>query len=77
MMTATPELPLTVEAEKNYLNADTSIRSWLLTPTGGTMFLDLPLGRTPDTAVSSGIGIRLTAPTSAVNARAEMIFERC
>lgn len=55
----------------------TVVRSWLLTPTGGTMFLDLPLGRTVDTPVSSGIGIRLTAPTSAVNARAEMIFERC
>lgn len=55
----------------------TRIRSWDLTPVGGTMFLDFALGRTPDWPVSSGIGIRLTAPTSAVNAKVEMLFERC
>lgn len=54
----------------------TVVDSFLLTPTGGTMFYDFPLGDTPDTAVSAGIGLRINAP-AIVNARASMIFERC
>jgi hypothetical protein len=55
----------------------TAVRKWDLTPVGGTIFLDFSFGRTPDWAVSAGMGIRLTAPTSAVNAIVEMTFERC
>lgn len=54
----------------------TVIRSWTLSPIGTTAFIDLPLGRTVDWPVSSGIALRMTAPTNAVNAWAEMIFER-
>ena len=54
----------------------TVIESDLLTPNGGLLVYDFPLGDTPDWAVSSGIGIRLTAPAT-VNARAAMWFERC
>ena len=48
---------------------------FLLTPTGGTIFYDFPLGDTPDGAVSSGMGLRITAPAT-VNCRASMSFER-
>lgn len=53
----------------------TVIERFLLTPCGGTLLYDFPLGSTPDTAVSAGIGIRITAP-AIVNARASMWFER-
>lgn len=52
--------------------------STLLTPIGGTLPIDLLNGgETYDNAVSTGFAIRLTAPTSAVNARAWLRFERC
>lgn len=54
----------------------TAFDSWLLTPTGGLLFYDYPLGDTPDTAVSNGIVLRCTAP-AAVNLRASFGFERC
>jgi hypothetical protein len=54
----------------------TRLWSFNLTPTGGSLFYDFPLGDTFDTAVSSGIGIRLTAPAS-VNAICSLTFERC
>lgn len=54
----------------------TIVERFLLTPVGGTLFYDFPLGDTPDWAVSAGIGLRLTAPAN-VNARASMTFERC
>jgi hypothetical protein len=54
----------------------TVVERFLLTPTGGTLFYDFPLGDTYDTAVSSGIGLRLNAPAG-VNARCSMTFERC
>lgn len=54
----------------------TAFDSFLLTPNGGTLFYDIPLGDTPDTAVSTGIVLRCTAP-GAVNVRASMWFERC
>jgi len=47
-----------------------------VTPNGGTYDYDWPLGETPDNAVSTGFGIRCTAPTSAVNVRASLRFER-
>ena len=48
-----------------------------LTPNGGTYDFDFDSFGTPDSAVSNGFAIRCTAPTSAVNARATMRFERC
>jgi hypothetical protein len=54
----------------------TVIESELLTPNGGLLVYDFPLGDTPDWNVSAGMGIRLTAPAS-VNARVSMWFERC
>jgi hypothetical protein len=54
----------------------TAFDSFLLTPNGGTLFYDWPLGDTPDTAVSNGIVLRCTAP-AAVNVRAGLVFERC
>lgn len=55
----------------------TPVVVWLLTPNGGTALYDIPLGDTLDTAVSAGIAIRCTAPTTAVNVRATAFFERC
>lgn len=54
----------------------TLIDSWLLTPNGGTLFYDFPLGDTPDCAVSNLFALRTTAAAT-VNARATMWFERC
>jgi hypothetical protein len=55
----------------------TVLDAWTLTPIGGLALYDLPLGQTYDCAVSQLIGVRCTAPTNAVNARASMKFERC
>lgn len=54
----------------------TVVESNYLTPTGGLLFYDFPLGDTPDTAVSAGFVLRLTAPAT-VNIRAGFTFERC
>lgn len=54
----------------------TVIESNWLTPVGGLLFYDFPLSDTPDTNVSAGIGLRLTAPAN-VNVRLAMTFERC
>lgn len=54
----------------------TTIESNYLTPTGGLLVYDIPLGDTPDIGVSSGFALRLTAP-AAVNVRAAFWFERC
>lgn len=54
----------------------TAFSTFYLTPTGGLIFYDFPLGDTPDTAVSAGIVLRCTAPAT-VNVRAEFAFERC
>lgn len=48
----------------------------LLDPNKGLVMYDYPLGDTPDSAVSNGICIRVTAP-AVVNCRAVMQFERC
>jgi hypothetical protein len=50
--------------------------SWTLTPNGGLVIYDWPLGSTHDTPVSAGISLRLTAP-AAVNANGAFWFERC
>lgn len=47
-----------------------------LTPNGGLLVYDYPLGDTLDSAVSEGFVFRLTAP-AAVNVRPTLYFERC
>jgi hypothetical protein len=54
----------------------TLIDRFTLTPNGGTIIYDFPLGTSPDTAVSNLIALRCTAP-AAVNVNATMWFERC
>jgi len=51
------------------------IDAYLVTPNGGTVVVDIPLGDCPDNDVSTGFAIRLTAP-AVVNARATMYVER-
>src|SRR5262245_3989721 len=53
----------------------TVIRRSLLTPAGGLLVYDFPLGREIECDVSAGLGVRLTAP-AAVNARVGLEFER-
>jgi hypothetical protein len=65
-------------AAKTWTTEPTAITTFdeeLLTPYGGLVKYDWPLGRTPDSNVSEGFTIRCTAP-AAVNVRATMIFER-
>jgi hypothetical protein len=54
----------------------TTVEEHLLTPNGGLEEYDFPLGDEPDSAVSEGYVLRLTAPAT-VNARATMWFSRC
>lgn len=54
----------------------TPVDRWTLTPNGGLVIYDFPLGTSPDTAVSHGFVIRCTAP-AAVNVNASLQFERC
>lgn len=49
--------------------------TFLLTPNGGTVIYDYPLGDCPDVGVSNGFLIRCTAP-AAVNVRGSLWFER-
>lgn len=65
-------------AAKNWTTEPTVLtphEEWLLTPAGGFVIYDWPLGDTPDSAVSQGYVLRLNAPAS-VNVRAAMVFER-
>ncbi|MBL7494470.1 hypothetical protein I6A60_01915 [Frankia sp. AgB1.9] len=54
----------------------TVLEERLLTPNGGLVIYDWPLGRTPDSNVSEGFVVRCTAPAT-VNVRATMEWERC
>jgi len=56
----------------------TRLYSNTLTPNGGLLEYDYPLGREFECDVSAGLGIRLTTPTgaAAVNARCSVVFER-
>lgn len=54
----------------------TVIKADLITPAGGILLYDYPLGDTPDCALSEGFALRLTAP-AAVNVRAGFDWERC
>lgn len=40
----------------------TAIEEFSVTPTGGTVILQIPLGDEPNCPVSNGLGVRLTAP---------------
>jgi hypothetical protein len=65
-------------AAKNWTTEPTVLTpfdEWLLTPMGGLDKTDIPLGTTPDTAVSNGFVIRCTAP-AIVNVRATLWVER-
>jgi hypothetical protein len=53
----------------------TPLEEWLVTPAGGIVLYDWPLGDTPDCALSEGFAIRVTAP-AAVNVRAGLVWER-
>lgn len=54
----------------------TVLEEFLLTPNGGLVFYDWPLGDTPDSAVSEGFALRCTAPAG-VDVRAGLAWERC
>lgn len=67
-----------VTAGKNWSAEPTVLQpidEWLLTPNGGLAILDIPLGDTPDCALSEGFALRLTAP-AIVSARAALWWER-
>lgn len=53
----------------------TQLDTNLLSPAGGLIVYDFPLGDEFECDVSAGLGIRLTAP-AAVNARCSLHFER-
>ena len=66
-------------AAKNWTTEPTTvaaIREFLLTPNGGVLIYEFPLGQTPDNDVSKGFVLRLNAPAS-VGCRGSMRFERC
>lgn len=54
----------------------TVVEEMLLSPNGGALWYDFPLGDTPDSAVSQGFVLRMTAPAT-VNVRSTLSFERC
>src|SRR6185312_6734423 len=53
----------------------TAIKEIILTPNGGDIFFQYPLGQEPDCALGEGFAIRCTAP-DAVNVRAILDVER-
>ncbi len=53
----------------------TIVDHWTLTPNGGLVIYDWPLGTSPNTPVSNLFTLRCTAP-AAVNVQATMWFER-
>lgn len=55
--------------------AITVIKEFLLSPNGGAIAYQFPLGLEPDTALAEGLVIRCTAPAT-VNVRASMDVER-
>jgi hypothetical protein len=56
----------------------TVLSKFPLSPQGGLVMYDIPLGTTPDSPVSQGFVLRCTTPTGvSVNAYGEFTFERC
>lgn len=53
----------------------TVMDSWLLTPAGGLVVYDFPLGDEIECDVSAGLGVRINAPAN-VNTRVSLSFER-
>lgn len=53
----------------------TVLEEFLLTPFGGVLLYDWPLGDSPDSPLGEGFALRITAP-AVVNCRASMWFER-
>jgi hypothetical protein len=53
----------------------TPIDNYTLTPNGGLVIVDIPPSDMPDSAVSNGFVLRMTAP-QAVNVQAALWFER-
>jgi hypothetical protein len=53
----------------------TVMDSWLLTPAGGLVVYDFPLGDEIECNVSAGLGVRINAPAN-VNTRVSLSFER-
>ncbi|GAA3957751.1 hypothetical protein GCM10023085_45330 [Actinomadura viridis] len=67
-----------VTAGKNWTSEPTvltPLEEWLVSPAGGIVVYDWPLGDTPDCAFSEGFAIRVTAPAG-VNVRAGLVWER-
>jgi hypothetical protein len=65
-------------AAKNWTTEPTTISAFedfTVTPFGGVLFYDWPLGDSPDSALGEGFVLRVTAPAT-VNCRASMWFER-
>ncbi|HEY9372082.1 hypothetical protein [Streptomyces sp.] len=65
-------------AAKNWTSEPTvltTIAEFPLTPNGGTVLYDWPLGDTPDCALGNGFVLRCTAAAT-VSVRASMTFER-
>jgi len=54
----------------------TVLREKLLTPNGGVIIYDYPLGTEPDCALGEGFALRLTAPAN-VNVRGTLKVSRC
>lgn len=68
-----------VTAARNWTSEPTeltTIAEFPLTPNGGTLLYDFPLGDTPDCAPEHGFVLRFTA-TASVSVRASMVWERC
>lgn len=47
---------------------------WYISPNGGLLHLQFPLGREPNTVLAKGLAIRITAP-AAVNALCTFVWE--
>jgi len=54
----------------------TLIRGWDITPNGGLIVFEYPLGTEPDSALAEGFVLRLTAPAN-VNCVPDMSVQRC
>lgn len=68
-----------ITAAKNWTTEPTVLTPLFevpLTPNGGTLPYDIPLGDTPDCAPDHGFVLRFTAAAS-VSVRATLFFERC
>lgn len=68
-----------VSAARNWTSEPTqltTVAELSLTPNGGTLMYDWPLGDTPDCAPEDGFVLRLTAGAG-VGVRATMVWERC